>query len=83
MGSTRRKREQSLPRLHPWRLLGHERPRGFRVGVTEGFLPKGWSVALPSYSLAPQATMAEICADIHTALDGLASEDPRTASPDL
>ncbi len=44
--------------------------------VTEGFLPNGWSVALPSYSLAPQSTMTEICADIHTALDWLASEGP-------
>jgi acetyl esterase/lipase len=32
----------------------------------------GWAVALPGYTLAPDATLTEIAAEIHTALDWLA-----------
>ena len=39
----------------------------------EGLRAHGWSVALPGYTLAPGATMTEICAEITAALDWLAA----------
>ncbi len=42
--------------------------------IAEGFAPHGWSVAMPGYSLAPGATLAEICAEIRLALDWLVAE---------
>ena len=39
----------------------------------EGLRAHGWSVALPGYTLAPEATLAQITAEIHAALDWLAA----------
>jgi len=39
--------------------------------VAEGPAAAGWSVAIPGYSLAPQASLAEIVAEIGLALDWL------------
>jgi acetyl esterase/lipase len=39
----------------------------------EGLRAHGWSVALPGYTLAPDATMTEIAAEITAALDHLAA----------
>ncbi len=36
----------------------------------------GWAAALPGYTLAPDATLVEITAEIHTALDWLAEHGP-------
>ena len=41
--------------------------------VGEGLRAQGWSVALPGYTLAPEATMTEIVAEIDAALDWLAA----------
>ena len=38
----------------------------------EGLRAHGWSVALPGYTLAPEATMSTIVGEIHAALDWLA-----------
>ncbi|WP_454918014.1 alpha/beta hydrolase [Xanthobacter sediminis] len=40
----------------------------------EGLRAHGWSVALPSYSLAPEARLADIVAEVSTALDLLARD---------
>lgn len=37
---------------------------------------RGWSAALPGYTLAPDATMTEIVAEIYAALDWLAAHGP-------
>ncbi len=37
----------------------------------EGALAQGWSAALPGYTLGPEATLTEIVAEIHAALDWL------------
>jgi arylformamidase len=37
--------------------------------LAEGLAPHGWSVALPGYTLAPDASLAEIVAELRTALD--------------
>ena len=39
-----------------------------------GLRARGWSVALPGYTLAPEATLAEIVGQIRSALDWLARE---------
>ena len=39
----------------------------------EGLRAHGWSVALPGYTLAPDATLTQITAEIHAALDWLAA----------
>ena len=36
----------------------------------------GWAAALPGYTLAPDATLTEIVAEIHSALDWLAAHGP-------
>lgn len=41
--------------------------------VGAGLRAQGWSVALPGYTLAPDATITAIVAEIHAALDWLAS----------
>jgi arylformamidase len=43
----------------------------------EGVLAHGWSAALPSYSLAPDATLAQIVGEIARALDWLAADGPK------
>lgn len=42
----------------------------------EGLRAHGWSVALPGYTLAPDATLTEIVAEMAAALDWLAAEGP-------
>lgn len=45
--------------------------------IMEGVLAAGYSAALPGYTLAPDATLTEIVAEIRTALDWLTKEGPR------
>jgi arylformamidase len=40
--------------------------------IVEGFAAHGWSVAIPGYTLTPEATLTEIVAEIRQALDWLA-----------
>lgn len=42
--------------------------------LAEGAAAHGWSVAMPGYSLAPEATLAAIVAEIRASLDWLAAE---------
>src|ERR1700757_5311149 len=44
--------------------------------LVEGIAAHGWSVAIPGYTLAPEATLTEIVQEISLALDWLASEGP-------
>lgn len=44
--------------------------------MMEGALAAGWSAALPGYTLAPDATLTQIVAEIRAALDWLAAEGP-------
>ena len=44
--------------------------------VSEGPNAHGWSVALPGYTLAPDASLARIVGEMRTALDWLATEGP-------
>ena len=41
--------------------------------LVEGMAAHGWSVAIPGYSLAPEATLTEIVEEISLALDWLAA----------
>lgn len=45
--------------------------------IMEGVLAAGYAAALPGYTLAPDATLTEIVAEIRSALDWLAAEGPR------
>jgi len=40
----------------------------------EGVLARGWSAALPGYTLAPAATLMQIVREVHSALDWLAAQ---------
>lgn len=42
--------------------------------VAEGVLAHGWSAAFPGYTLAPEASLSEIAAEIRAALDWLAAK---------
>lgn len=53
-----------------WQQNGREQ---FAI-MAEGAVARGLSVALPGYTLAPQATLSEIVGEIRTALDWLAHE---------
>lgn len=44
--------------------------------MAEGVLASGWSAALPGYTLAPDATLAEIVREIGVALDWLGAQGP-------
>jgi arylformamidase len=44
--------------------------------LIEGPRALGWAAALPGYTLAPDASMTQIVAEIHAALDWLAAEGP-------
>ncbi len=44
--------------------------------LVEGMAAHGWSVAIPGYSLAPEATLTEIVQEIPLALDWLAANGP-------
>lgn len=41
--------------------------------LVEGFARRGWSVAIPGYTLAPEATLTQIAAEIRLSLDWLAA----------
>jgi arylformamidase len=43
----------------------------------EGIMAHGWSAALPSHTLAPDATLTQIVAEIASALDWLAADGPK------
>jgi acetyl esterase/lipase len=43
----------------------------------EGVLAHSWSMALPGYTLAPEATLTDIVAEISRALDWLAADGPK------
>ncbi len=45
--------------------------------LAEGALAAGWSVALPGYTLAPEAGLGRIADEIRRALDWLAGEGPK------
>lgn len=44
--------------------------------VVEGLAAHGWSVAIPGYSLAPQATLTQIVGEITRSLDWLTASGP-------
>ena len=44
--------------------------------LVEGMAAHGWSVAIPGYTLAPEATLTEIVREISLSLDWLASNGP-------
>ena len=44
--------------------------------MVQGALARGWSAALPGYTLAPQATLSEIVAEISASLDWFAANAP-------
>ena len=44
--------------------------------LVEGMAAHGWSVAIPRYSFAPEATLTEIVEKISLALDWLAADGP-------
>ena len=46
------------------------------AALGEGLRAHGWSVALPGYTLTPDATLTQIVAEITAALDWLAAEGP-------
>ena len=47
--------------------------REINSGFAEGVLARGWSAALPGYTLAPDATMRQIVQDVRDALGWLAA----------
>ncbi|MEN0074226.1 MAG: alpha/beta hydrolase [Paracraurococcus sp.] len=46
------------------------------AALAEGALATGWSVALPGYTLAPEASLTRITGEIRAALDWLRAEGP-------
>lgn len=46
------------------------------AGLIAGPVARGWSAALPGYTLAPDASMSEIVSEINVALDWLAANGP-------
>ncbi len=44
--------------------------------LAEGIMAHGWAAAFPGYTLAPDASLTEIVAEIRAALDWLAAEGP-------
>ncbi len=84
-GSTKRARFDLYPSGNPaapclvfihggyWQRNRREDFAAFATGV----MAHGWSVAMPGYSLAPEATLTEIVAEINQALTWLASHGPR------
>ncbi len=45
--------------------------------LADGVGAHGWSVAMPGYTLAPEATLTQIAAEMHTAMDWLAASGPQ------
>ena len=66
---------RALHRVHPWRLLAAQRKDQF-ANLIAGPHARGWSAALPGYTLAPDASLTEIVAEINAALDWLAAHGP-------
>jgi arylformamidase len=56
-----------------WQMNDRE---GFAC-LAEGLAAHGWSLALPGYTLAPDASLAAIVAELRAALDWLAENGPR------
>lgn len=62
----------------PWLVFIHggywqmNRREDFAI-FAEGMAAHGWSVAMPGYSLAPEASLTQIVAEMRTALDWLAA----------
>ena len=56
-----------------WQRNSREDFAMFMAGVQA----HGWSAALPGYSLAPEARLGDIVAEIHVALDWLQTEGPK------
>ncbi len=67
--------EGAVPRVHPWRLLAAQQQGQF-ANLIAGPYAHGWAAALPGYTLAPDATMTEIVAEIRAALDWLGEHGP-------
>src|SRR5262245_25127937 len=44
--------------------------------MAEGVLARGWSAALPGYTLAPDASLTQITRELRTALDWFAAQAP-------
>ena len=55
-----------------WQRNGRE----MFASVMEGVIAHGWSAALPGYTLAPEASLTQIAAEIAAALDWLEAEGP-------
>ena len=53
--------------------------REFFAIMAEGALQRGLAVAMPGYTLAPEATLTEIVDEIRLALDWLEGDSPLTA----
>lgn len=47
------------------------------ANLVAGMRAQGWAAALPGYTLAPDATLTEIVAELHAALDWLAANGPK------
>jgi arylformamidase len=69
---SRRQSECALVYIHGgyWQAGNRENNSGF----AEGALARGWSAALPGYTLAPGATMTQIVQEVRDALDWLAAQ---------
>ena len=61
--------------VHPWRLLAEPGQGSFTM-FAEGPMAHGINVALIGYTLAPDATLDEIVAEIHAGIDFLAAQLP-------
>jgi acetyl esterase/lipase len=46
------------------------------ASILEGVLAQGWSAALPGYSLAPEASLTRIAAELRSAMDWLRASGP-------
>ena len=63
-----RHRERAALRVHPRRLLAASREENLAF-VAEGPRGRGINVALPGYTLAPEASLTEMVPEIRLALD--------------
>ena len=62
--------------VHPRRLLADARQGNLRACFADGPMAHGINVALIGYTLAPDATLDEIVAEIHAGLDFLVEQLP-------
>src|SRR2546422_6453759 len=70
---SRRESVGSVLGLHPW-WYWQARNREHFSCFAEGVLARGWSAALPGYTLAPAATLTQIVQEMRSALDWLAAQ---------